>query len=176
MLPVFRAGIGGPVPAGISTVPIHLDDVIAALLFCLDHDQVVGPVNLTAPAPVDNTEFSHALGRALGRPAFVPVPGLAVRALYGQMSEIVTSGQRAIPARLLALGFEFRHPAIEPALRDVLGGGTQTSASEMASAFGRRAIVEPEAPTPSRDPRLRDLCRAACTKWPFGANTVLSPR
>ena len=125
MLPVFRAGIGGPVAGGRQYVPwIHLDDVIAGLLFCLDHDQVIGPVNLTAPAPVDNTEFSHALGRALGRPAFLPVPGLAVRALYGEMSEIVTSGQRAIPARLLALGLEFRHPEIEPALRDVLGGGT----------------------------------------------------
>jgi NAD dependent epimerase/dehydratase family enzyme len=79
-------------------------------------------MNLAAPNPVTNAEFSRALGRVLHRPAVLPVPGFALRMLYGQMAQIVTTGQRVIPAGLGRLGFEFRHPVIEPALRDVLGG------------------------------------------------------
>jgi uncharacterized protein (TIGR01777 family) len=121
MLPPFRLGIGGPVAGGGQYVPwIHLDDVVAALLFCLDNDQVRGPVNLTAPSPVTNAELSRALGRVLHRPAVVPVPGFALRLMYGEMAEIVTTGQRVVPAALRQLGFEFRHPDLEAALRDVL--------------------------------------------------------
>ena len=81
---------------------------------------MTGPVNLTSPDPVTNAEFSRALGRALHRPAVLPAPAFALRLLYGDMAEIVTTGQRVVPRRLRELGFEFRHPAIEPALRDVL--------------------------------------------------------
>lgn len=122
MLPVFKLGIGGPVAGGQQYVPwIHLDDVVGGLIRCVDDAAADGPVNLTAPNPVTNTELSHALGRALGRPAVLPVPGFAVKLLYGEMSEMVTTGQRAVPARLRQLGYEFRHPEVEPALRDVLG-------------------------------------------------------
>jgi len=121
MLPFFRAGVGGPVAGGRQFVPwIHIDDVVAALLFCLDNAEAAGPVNLTAPRPVDNAELSKALGHALHRPAVLPVPALALRLLYGDMSEIVTTGQRAVPRRLEQLGFMFRYPQLEPALRDVL--------------------------------------------------------
>jgi uncharacterized protein len=121
MLPPFRLGIGGPVAGGGQYVPwVHVDDVVAALLFCLDHDEVRGPVNLTAPTPVTNAELSRALGRVLHRPAVVPVPGFALRLMYGEMAEIVTTGQRVVPAALRQLGFEFRHPELEAALRDVL--------------------------------------------------------
>jgi uncharacterized protein (TIGR01777 family) len=121
MLPFFRLGLGGPVAGGHQYVPwIHLEDVVGALLCCLDETGAQGPVNVTAPNPVTNAELSHALGRALGRPAFLPVPGFAVKLLYGEMSEMVTTGQRAIPARLQTLGYRFRHPDLEPALRDVL--------------------------------------------------------
>ncbi|HEX3804404.1 MAG TPA: TIGR01777 family oxidoreductase [Solirubrobacteraceae bacterium] len=121
MLPFFRAGVGGPVAGGHQYVPwIHIDDVVAALLFCLDEQAVSGPVNVTAPNPVDDTELSHALGQVLHRPAVLPVPALALKLLYGQMSEIITTGQRAVPRRLQELGFTFRHPELEPALRDVL--------------------------------------------------------
>ncbi len=121
MLPFFRLGIGGPVAGGRQYVPwIHLDDVVAALLFCADHPEASGPINLTAPNPVDNAELSRALGAALHRPALLPVPAFALRLLYGAMAEIVTTGQRAVPRRLLELGFEFEQPLIEPALRDVL--------------------------------------------------------
>jgi hypothetical protein len=121
MLPFFRLGVGGPVAGGHQYVPwIHLEDVVGALLCCLDEAGAQGPVNLTAPNPVTNTELSHALGRVLGRPAFLPVPGFAVKLLYGEMSEIVTTGQRVIPAQLQTLGYQFHHPDVEPALRDVL--------------------------------------------------------
>src|SRR5579875_2776702 len=123
MLPFFRLGIGGPVAGGRQYVPwIHLDDVVGAITFCLDHDGAVGAVNVTAPNPVTNAEFSRALGRALRRPALLPVPGLALRALYGEMAEIITTGQRVIPRRLSELRYQFRHPRVEEALRDVLGG------------------------------------------------------
>jgi hypothetical protein len=123
MLPFFKLGIGGPVAGGHQYVPwIHLDDVVGGLLHCLDSDAAAGPVNLTAPEPVTNAELSRALGHALGRPAVLPVPGVAVRLLYGEMAEMVTTGQRAIPARLRDLGYTFRHPGIELALKDVLGG------------------------------------------------------
>ncbi len=121
MLPFFKLGIGGPVAGGQQYVPwIHLDDVVGGLVHCLDSEQATGPVNLTAPEPVTNAELSRALGHALGRPAVLPVPGMAVKLLYGEMAEIVTTGQRAIPARLRELGYSFRHPAIELALKDVL--------------------------------------------------------
>ncbi len=122
MLPFFRAGVGGPVAGGRQYVPwIHVDDVTNALLFCIDEPGVAGPVNLTAPRPVDNAELSRALGHALHRPAVLPVPGFALQILYGEMAEIITTGQRVLPARLLELGFDFRHPEVEEALRDVLG-------------------------------------------------------
>jgi NAD dependent epimerase/dehydratase family enzyme len=99
---------------------VHLADVVRALIFCVDTTAAQGPLNLTAPRPVDNAELSRALGRVLHRPAFLPVPGLALKLLYGEMSELVISGQRAVPKRLRELGFAFEHAEIEPALRDVL--------------------------------------------------------
>ena len=90
------------------------------MLFCAGRPEAAGPVNLTAPGPVTNAQLSRALGRVLKRPAFLPVPALAVKALYGEMAEIVITGQRAVPAVLEQLGYGFRHPDLEAALRDVL--------------------------------------------------------
>ena len=124
MLPFFKLGLGGPVAGGRQYFPwVHLDDVIGAMLFCLDTDAASGPLNVTAPEPVTNREFSRALGRVLHRPALAPVPGLAVKTLYGEMAMIVTTGQRAIPARLTELGYSFRRPELEDALREATGGG-----------------------------------------------------
>ena len=122
MLPFFRLGLGGPVAGGHQYLPwIHADDVVGLYLAALDDAACDGPINVTAPAPVTNRDFSRALGRALHRPAFAPVPGLAVRLLYGDMAEIVTTGQRAVPARALEHGFAFRHTDLEEALRDAVG-------------------------------------------------------
>jgi uncharacterized protein (TIGR01777 family) len=121
MLPPFRLGVGGPVAGGAQYIPwIHLDDVVGGFLRCLDDERARGPLNLTAPAPVTNAEFSRALGRVLHRPAVLPVPGLALRLLYGEMATIVVTGQRATPERLVELGHDFRYPELEPALRAVL--------------------------------------------------------
>jgi uncharacterized protein len=120
MLPFFKAGIGGPVAGGKQYVPwVHLDDVAGAIAFCLDSAEARGPVNVTAPEPVTNRDFSKTLGRVLRRPAFAPVPALAVKTLYGEMATIVTTGQRAVPARLQELGYAFRRPELEAALRSV---------------------------------------------------------
>jgi hypothetical protein len=122
MLPFFKAGIGGPVAGGRQYVPwVHVDDVVGATIFALENEQASGPVNVTAPEPVTNRELSKALGRVLRRPAFAPVPALAVKSLYGEMAEIVTTGQRAVPGRLTELGYTFRQPELERALRDATG-------------------------------------------------------
>jgi uncharacterized protein (TIGR01777 family) len=123
MLPPFKLGVGGPVAGGRQYVPwIHLDDVIGGMLRCIDDDRAQGAVNLSAPSPATNAELSHALGRVLRRPALLPVPAVALKALYGEMSVIVLTGQRAIPAKLEQLGYTFKFPLLEPALRDVLNG------------------------------------------------------
>jgi uncharacterized protein (TIGR01777 family) len=121
MLLPFRLGLGGPVAGGGQYMPwIHADDLVALYLAALDGDDWQGPLNAAAPEPVTNAAFSKALGRALRRPAIAPVPGFAVKLLYGDMAEIVTEGQRAVPERPLALGFTFAHPDLDEALRDVL--------------------------------------------------------
>jgi uncharacterized protein (TIGR01777 family) len=122
MLPFFRLGLGGPVAGGAQYVPwIHLDDVVAGLLHCLDDGALAGAVNLTAPKPVTNRELSRQLGRVLHRPAVLPVPALALRLLYGEMATIVVTGQNAQPRALVASGYRFRFPELGPALRDLLG-------------------------------------------------------
>jgi uncharacterized protein (TIGR01777 family) len=122
MLPPFKMGVGGPVAGGKQYVPwVHLDDVVGAIVFCLDNEDASGPINVTAPEPVTNTDLSKALGRALHRPAVMPVPGFAVKVLYGEMAEIVTTGKRAVPKRLRELGYEFRRPDLEDALHEAVG-------------------------------------------------------
>ena len=123
MLPFFRLGVGGPVAGGRQWLPwVHVDDVLGLYIAAAGGEEWSGPVNGSAPEPVTNKAFSRALGRALHRPALAPVPGAAVRLLYGQMAEIVVAGQRAVPARPLALGFAFRHPDLDEALADALRG------------------------------------------------------
>jgi uncharacterized protein (TIGR01777 family) len=122
MLPFFRLGIGGPVAGGHQYLAwLHADDAVGLYLAALDDDSWTGPFNAGAPDPPTNRDFSRALGRALRRPAFAPVPGLAVRLLYGDMAEIVTEGQRAVPKRALEHGYAFRQIDLDAALRDALG-------------------------------------------------------
>ena len=121
MLPPFRLGLGGPVAGGHQFVPwVHLEDTVGALLHVLGDPRATGPVNVTAPHPVSNRELAKTLGRVLRRPAVIPVPGAAVKLLFGELADSVTTGQRAVPARLLELGYEFAFPDLEPALADLL--------------------------------------------------------
>jgi uncharacterized protein (TIGR01777 family) len=121
MLPFFRLGLGGPVAGGRQYVPwIHLDDVVGGLLCCVDDARLSGPVNLCAPNPVTNREMTRALARTLHRPAVFPVPAAALKVVYGEMAQVVTTGQRVLPGRLSASGYAFRYAEIEPALRELL--------------------------------------------------------
>jgi uncharacterized protein (TIGR01777 family) len=122
MLPFFKAGVGGPVAGGDQYLPwIHLDDVAGSLLFALDTEALAGPVNVSAPEPATNKDFSRALGRVLHRPALLPVPSFALNLLYGEMAIIVTTGQRAVPKRLEDAGYPFRRPDLEDALAEATG-------------------------------------------------------
>jgi uncharacterized protein (TIGR01777 family) len=124
MLPAFRLGVGGPVAGGHQYMSwIHAEDVVGMLLAALQDERWSGPINATAPEPVTNREFSKALGSVLGRPSLLPVPGVALRTLYGDMAEIVTSGARVMPAKPLVLGYEFAHPQLHEALRSAIASG-----------------------------------------------------
>ncbi len=121
MLTPFKLGVGGPVAGGRQYVSwIHADDLVGIVLAAIDSEQWHGPVNATAPEPQRNRDFSKALGRALRRPSLLPVPGAALRLLYGEMAEIVTTGARVLPAKALVLGYEFRYPKLDSALRAAL--------------------------------------------------------
>jgi uncharacterized protein len=121
MLTPFRLGLGGPVAGGRQYMSwIQIEDHVALLLAALQDERFEGPLNATAPEPVTNAEFSRTLGHVLRRPALVPVPALALRAVYGEMSEVVTAGQRVLPAKALVLGFRFRYPHVLEALEATL--------------------------------------------------------
>jgi uncharacterized protein (TIGR01777 family) len=121
MLLPFRLGVGGPVAGGQQPLPwIHVADVVGIYVQAIDDSRWSGAINATAPQPATNKEFSKALGKALKRPAIAPVPAFALRILYGGMAKLVVEGQRALPRRALELGYEFRHPDLDEALRSAL--------------------------------------------------------
>ncbi len=119
----FRLFAGGPVGTGRQYLSwISLADWIGIVQWTLTRNHVSGPLNLTAPAPVTNAEFARTLGRVLGRPSFVPTPAFAVRLAFGELADaLILGGQRVVPTRVSALGYEFKHQTLEPALRDIYG-------------------------------------------------------
>jgi uncharacterized protein len=121
MLMPFRLGVGGPVAGGRQPMPwIHVVDVVEIYVTAIDDERWTGPFNATAPKAATNEEFSKALGRALHRPAFAPVPAVAIKALYGGMAKLVIEGQNAVPRRTLELGYRHRHADLDEALRSAL--------------------------------------------------------
>jgi uncharacterized protein (TIGR01777 family) len=122
LLTPFRLGVGGPIAGGGQYMSwIHIDDEVGILVWALDEEDVSGVVNATAPNPVTNRELSQALGRALNRPARVPVPGLALDLKFGrEFGEVLRGGQRVMPRRALDLGYEFRHTEIGEALQSLV--------------------------------------------------------
>ena len=122
MLPLFRAGLGGRLGSGRQWVSwVALPDVIRAIEFVLQMASLSGPVNVAAPNPATNLEFTRALGRALHRPTLLPAPGFALRLAFGEMAQAtILASERVLPARLSAAGFQFEYPEIEAALRAVL--------------------------------------------------------
>ena len=147
MLP-FRLGIGGPIGSGRQYVPwIHLHDVVDIITTALGDERFSGPINAVAPRPVTSREFASALGRALGRPAIIPVPALALRALFGAAATVLFGGQRADAAVLRRLEFPFAFPTIEGALADIIGGAPvqvsrlTASPASAADAASRRYLA-----------------------------------
>jgi uncharacterized protein len=121
-LPLFRLGLGGRVGSGRQYVSwVAIDDVVGAIRHALADQDLSGPANVTAPAPVTNAEYAHTLGRVLGRPAILPAPAAAVKLVLGEFASELLGGQAVMPERLLAEGFAFRYPELEGALRHVLG-------------------------------------------------------
>ncbi len=123
MLPAFRLGLGGPVAGGRRWVSwVTLDDAVAAIGRAVDDAALAGPVNVVAPEPVTNAEFTRALAAAVRRPAVLPVPAWAVRLAVGELAdETVLTSLRAVPRRLLDAGFGFEHDRVGPALAGLLG-------------------------------------------------------
>jgi uncharacterized protein (TIGR01777 family) len=122
MVRAFRLFAGGPQGNGRHYMPwIHRHDWVEMVRWLVDTPSLSGPVNATAPHPVTNREFAHALGRALRRPALVPTPGFALKLLFGELSEAMLTGQRAIPERAKTAGYHFRYPEIDIAFRGIFG-------------------------------------------------------
>ncbi len=123
MLPIFRAGLGARLDAGRQYWSwIAIADVVGALLHILAAADLVGAVNVVAPRPVTNAEFTKTLAKVLGRPAFLPAPAFGVRLLFGEMADAaMLVSQRVEPTRLLDSGYQFRYPELEGALRHLLG-------------------------------------------------------
>ncbi len=122
LLPPFKLGVGGPLAGGSQYISwIHAEDEVGILLWALDDESVSGVVNATAPNPATNRDFSKALGRALGRPAVVPVPGFVLDLKFGgEFGRVLRGGQRVIPKRTLELGYEFKYPELDGALKDLV--------------------------------------------------------
>ena len=123
LLPVFRMGAGGVVGAGEQQLSwIGLDDAVSALHFLIGTRHARGPFNVVSPCPASNREFTRTLAAVLGRPAFLPVPAIAIRILFGEMGDqLILKGQAVAPARLTELGFRWLEPTLEGALRRELG-------------------------------------------------------
>jgi uncharacterized protein (TIGR01777 family) len=117
----FRYFVGGPVGDGGQWFPwIHIADEVGAIRFLVENDQAKGPFNLAAPNPVTNGDLARLVGQTLGRPAAIRIPGAILRILFGEMAALLLDSQRVLPRRLQDLGFSFRFPELETALRDLL--------------------------------------------------------
>lgn len=123
MISIFRKYLGGPLGSGNQWFSwIHMEDLLGAFLFLMDHRGISGPVNVTSPAPVRNRDLAEALGKAIGRPSFLPAPGFMLKLILGEFGSVLLEGQRVIPKKLLDSGYAFRYPEIEGALRSLITG------------------------------------------------------
>ena len=121
LVPLFKSFVGGPAGSGEQWLSwVHQEDLARAYLFLLKRPDLAGPVNFTAPNPVRNRDFAKALGRALSRPAFLTAPAFMMRLMLGEFAEVILTGQKILPSKLLAAGFEFLYPDIDQALENLL--------------------------------------------------------
>jgi uncharacterized protein (TIGR01777 family) len=119
----FKLFVGGPVASGKQWMSwIHIDDVVGMIVWAIENPQVSGPVNAVAPQALTNAEFSKEIGRALGRPSWLPAPAFALELLFGEMAEaLLVNGQRVVPSRAQELGYSFEYPTARAALEEALG-------------------------------------------------------
>jgi uncharacterized protein len=117
MIPAYKMFVGGPLGDGMQWFSwIHIDDLLRAMAYIMDHPGIEGPVNFCAPQPVRNNDFSKALARHLIRPAFFRVPALMLRMVAGELGDLALYSQRGYPAKLMSAGFQFKHQDIDSAL------------------------------------------------------------
>ena len=122
MLLPFRAGLGGPIGGGRQWISwVHRDDVVGLLREAVGNTEYAGPVNATSPNPVTNRDFARALGRALHRPTVLPVPGIGLRLLMGEMATMLLTGQRVLPKAAERLGYAWQQPELPEALERCVG-------------------------------------------------------
>ena len=122
MLPPFKMGLGGPMGSGKQWMSwIHIDDLLAIVLCVINNKEIKGAINATAPNPVTNKDFSSILGRRLKRPAFLPMPAFILKIMLGEMAvELLLSGQRVIPKKILDAGYKFQYAELDDALSDLV--------------------------------------------------------
>ncbi len=121
MLPLFKLGLGGQIGNGKQAYSwVHIDDVVGAINFAIEHKECKGIYNLTAPNPVSNKIFTHTLAKTLKRKAFLTVPAFVLKMIYGEGATILTNGQTVFPERLIAEGYTFQFPDLAPALENII--------------------------------------------------------
>ena len=122
MLLPFKLGLGGVIGDGKQWMPwIHIEDMVNAILFCIDNEHIDGELNITAPTPVTNKEFTKTLSGTLKRPSLLPMPSFFIKLLMGQMgSELLLSGKKVVPQRLSKAGFEFKYSELKAAMHNLL--------------------------------------------------------
>jgi uncharacterized protein (TIGR01777 family) len=117
----FKFGCGGPILPGTQWLSwIHIADMVGLISWALEDERVIGPLNATAPEPLTNRDFMANLGQAMGRPAWLPVPGLALRLAIGEAAELLSTGQRVLPTKAQRLGYEFKYSNVAAALRHLI--------------------------------------------------------
>ena len=121
MLPAFKSFVGGPLGDGSQWFPwIHIDDLIAAILFIIENEELSGPFNFTAPNPVRNRELAKTIGNTVGRPAILPAPKFLIKLAMGELGSTLLDSQRVIPENLTKAGFQFRYPDLTSAIRQIV--------------------------------------------------------
>lgn len=125
MIPAFKLFVGGAMGSGKQWFPwMHLDDLMAAILFIMENDQVTGPVNFCAPDQIRYRDLAHTLGEVLSRPSVMPAPAFMIRLALGEFGNVLLASQRTVPEKLLSHGFSFRYANIRNAVRAVVEEGT----------------------------------------------------
>jgi uncharacterized protein (TIGR01777 family) len=143
ILPIFRIGAGGRLGTGRQWMSwIHLEDVVAMIRHVVEHEEIEGSWNATSPNPVRNQEFTKTLAQVLHRPAIVPVPGFAMRAVFGELAALMLTSTRADSQAIRETGFTFRYPTLQAALAEIVSANSYEILREQFIEKPRTEIFE----------------------------------